>query len=190
MVLTSVARRSVKRCRQSFRPRGRQPGLLKISKDKRALKFCKKRLGTHIHGKKKREEMQAVIQARRKAAGIAENLQGKKSPEILPKRGLVLTSVARGSVKICRQSFRPRGRQPYTSRNYPFSSCTNDFEKRKKKSKRRAMELLKISKDKRTLKFCKNRLGAHIRGKKKREGMQAVIQAQRKAAGVAENLQG
>ena len=59
-----------------------------------------------------------------------------------------------------------------------------------RKSKRRAIELLKISKDKRALKFCKKRLGAHIRGKRKREEMQAVIQAQRKAAEVAENLQG
>merc|ERR1711875_39462 len=42
--------------------------LLKISKDKRALKFCKKRLGTHIRGKRKREEMAGVIQAQRKAA--------------------------------------------------------------------------------------------------------------------------
>merc|ERR1712170_103955 len=41
--------------------------LLRISKDKRALKFCKKRLGTHIRGKRKREEMQAVIQQMRKA---------------------------------------------------------------------------------------------------------------------------
>merc|ERR1712029_1282264 len=36
--------------------------LLKISKDKRALKFCKKRLGTHIRGKRKKEEMQAMLQ--------------------------------------------------------------------------------------------------------------------------------
>merc|ERR1712002_371315 len=42
--------------------------LLRISKDKRALKFCKKRLGSHLRGKRKREEMQSVIQAQRKAA--------------------------------------------------------------------------------------------------------------------------
>ncbi|RUS77716.1 hypothetical protein EGW08_014528 [Elysia chlorotica] len=41
--------------------------LLKISKDKRALKFCKKRLGTHVRGKKKREEMQVLLQRMRKA---------------------------------------------------------------------------------------------------------------------------
>jgi len=47
---------------------------------------------------------------------------------------------------------------------------------------RRAMELLKISKDKRALKFCKKRLGTHLRGKTKREEMAATIQKQRKAA--------
>merc|ERR1712038_2208667 len=47
---------------------------------------------------------------------------------------------------------------------------------------RRAIELLRISKDKRALKFVKKRLGSHVRGKKKREEMSAVIQAQRKAA--------
>merc|ERR1712044_133775 len=47
---------------------------------------------------------------------------------------------------------------------------------------RRAMELLRVSKDKRALKFCKKRLGAHIRGKRKREELQGVIQQQRKAA--------
>ncbi|KAL5004437.1 hypothetical protein ScPMuIL_017893 [Solemya velum] len=41
--------------------------LLRISKDKRALKFAKKRLGSHIQAKKKREEMQAMIQKIRKA---------------------------------------------------------------------------------------------------------------------------
>merc|ERR1712038_1996264 len=42
--------------------------LLKISKDKRALKFYKKRLGTHTAAKRKREEMQNVIQAQKQAA--------------------------------------------------------------------------------------------------------------------------
>lgn len=59
--------------------------LLKVGKDKRALKFAKKRvsdafciverifyvscfqLGTHRRGKKKREEMQATLMAMRKA---------------------------------------------------------------------------------------------------------------------------
>ncbi|CAH3034422.1 unnamed protein product [Pocillopora meandrina] len=40
--------------------------LLRIGKDKRALKFVKKRLGTHTRGKRKREEMQGVIAAMRK----------------------------------------------------------------------------------------------------------------------------
>ncbi|XP_070927220.1 large ribosomal subunit protein eL36-like [Macaca nemestrina] len=42
--------------------------LLKISKDKRALKFIKKRGGTHILAKRKREELSNVLVAMRKAA--------------------------------------------------------------------------------------------------------------------------
>ncbi|ESO89612.1 hypothetical protein LOTGIDRAFT_192827 [Lottia gigantea] len=42
--------------------------LLRVSREKRALKFCKKRLGAHTRGKKKREEMQAILNAIRKAA--------------------------------------------------------------------------------------------------------------------------
>ena len=45
--------------------------LLKVGKDKRALKLAKKRLGGHTRGKRKREEMQAVIQAQRKAQAAA-----------------------------------------------------------------------------------------------------------------------
>jgi len=41
--------------------------LLRISRDKRALKFLKKRLGTHLRAKKKRDEMSAVLIAQRKA---------------------------------------------------------------------------------------------------------------------------
>ena len=47
---------------------------------------------------------------------------------------------------------------------------------------RRAMELLKISKDKRCLKFLKKRIGSHLRAKRKREEMSSVLQAQRKHA--------
>merc|ERR1712027_120936 len=46
---------------------------------------------------------------------------------------------------------------------------------------RRCQELLRISKDKRALKFCKKRLGSHIRAKRKREEMAQVLQKQRKA---------
>ncbi|XP_070264343.1 large ribosomal subunit protein eL36-like [Myotis yumanensis] len=42
--------------------------LLKVSKDKRALKFIKKRVGTHIRAKRKREELHNVLAAMRKAA--------------------------------------------------------------------------------------------------------------------------
>ncbi|KAH9424991.1 ribosomal protein L36 [Dermatophagoides pteronyssinus] len=46
---------------------------------------------------------------------------------------------------------------------------------------RRAMELLRISKDKRALKFLKKRLGTHLRGKRKRDELSQVIVQQRKA---------
>ena len=47
---------------------------------------------------------------------------------------------------------------------------------------KRAMELLRISKDKRCLKFLKKRIGNHIRAKRKREEMSNVLQQMRKAA--------
>ncbi|KAF7993914.1 hypothetical protein HCN44_011183 [Aphidius gifuensis] len=47
---------------------------------------------------------------------------------------------------------------------------------------KRAMELLKVSKDKRALKFLKRRLGTHIRAKRKREELGAVLVQMRKAA--------
>merc|ERR1712141_543567 len=40
--------------------------LLKLNKDKRALKFVKKRLGTHTRGKRKREEMMKLQKQMRK----------------------------------------------------------------------------------------------------------------------------
>ncbi|TEA25195.1 hypothetical protein DBR06_SOUSAS1010078, partial [Sousa chinensis] len=42
--------------------------LLKVSKDTWALKFIKKRVGTHFHAKRKRQELSNVLAARRKAA--------------------------------------------------------------------------------------------------------------------------
>ncbi|CAH2087184.1 60S ribosomal protein L36 [Nymphalis io] len=47
--------------------------LLKVSKDKRALKFLKRRLGTHIRAKRKREEMSNVLVQMRKAAAQAHH---------------------------------------------------------------------------------------------------------------------
>nr|BAN20532.1 ribosomal protein L36 [Riptortus pedestris] len=41
--------------------------LLKISKDKRALKFLKRRIGTHIRAKRKREELSNILTQMRKA---------------------------------------------------------------------------------------------------------------------------
>merc|ERR1712138_199340 len=49
-----------------FAPYGRRTmELLAQGFDKRALKFCKKRLGTHRRGKRKRAEMEAVMQAQK-----------------------------------------------------------------------------------------------------------------------------
>merc|ERR1712188_128123 len=39
--------------------------LLSQGFDKRALKYCKKRLGTHRRGKKKRAELEGVLQAQK-----------------------------------------------------------------------------------------------------------------------------
>ncbi|CAB3378189.1 large ribosomal subunit protein eL36 [Cloeon dipterum] len=47
---------------------------------------------------------------------------------------------------------------------------------------KRAMELLKVSKDKRALKFLKRRLGTHTRGKRKREELSNILTQMRKAA--------
>lgn len=41
--------------------------LLKVSKDKRALKFINKWVGMHIHAKRKWEELSTVLAAMRKA---------------------------------------------------------------------------------------------------------------------------
>ncbi|XP_008065918.1 60S ribosomal protein L36-like [Carlito syrichta] len=46
----------------------RAMALLKVSKDKRALKFIKKRVGTHIRAKRKHEKLSNVLAVLRKAA--------------------------------------------------------------------------------------------------------------------------
>eukprot|EP00118_Oscarella_pearsei_P028865 m.3143 g.3143 ORF g.3143 m.3143 type:complete len:109 (+) comp9071_c0_seq1:122-448(+) len=46
---------------------------------------------------------------------------------------------------------------------------------------KRAMELLKVGRDKRALKFIKNRLGNHTRSKRKRDVLSSAIQQMRKA---------
>eukprot|EP00250_Pteridium_aquilinum_P002687 c12910_g1_i1 orf=441-773(-) len=43
--------------------------LLKVGKDKRALKVAKRRLGTHLRAKKKREEMSSALRKMRSAGG-------------------------------------------------------------------------------------------------------------------------
>eukprot|EP00270_Netrium_digitus_P006608 TRINITY_DN191_c0_g1_i1.p1 TRINITY_DN191_c0_g1~~TRINITY_DN191_c0_g1_i1.p1 ORF type:complete len:127 (+),score=34.12 TRINITY_DN191_c0_g1_i1:1-381(+) len=45
--------------------------LLKVGKDKRALKLAKRKLGTHLRAKRKREEMTTTLRKMR-AAGAAE----------------------------------------------------------------------------------------------------------------------
>ncbi|ERN07824.1 60S ribosomal protein L36-3 [Amborella trichopoda] len=45
--------------------------LLKVGKDKRALKVAKRKLGTHKRAKKKREEMAGVLRKMR-AAGVSD----------------------------------------------------------------------------------------------------------------------
>lgn len=40
--------------------------LLKVGKDKRALKLCKRKLGTHIRAKRKREEMSNLLRKAKK----------------------------------------------------------------------------------------------------------------------------
>ncbi|KAE8749774.1 60S ribosomal protein L36 [Frankliniella fusca] len=47
---------------------------------------------------------------------------------------------------------------------------------------KRAMELLKVSKDKRALKYLKRRLGTHIRAKRKREELSNILTQMRKHA--------
>jgi large subunit ribosomal protein L36e len=44
---------------------------------------------------------------------------------------------------------------------------------------RRSMELLKVGREKRCLRFLKTRLGTHLRAKKKREDLTDVLQAMR-----------
>ncbi|KAK6102673.1 60S ribosomal protein L36 [Brugia pahangi] len=45
---------------------------------------------------------------------------------------------------------------------------------------RRTMELLRISKDKKALKFLKRRIGSHVRAKRKRDEIQAILTNLRK----------
>lgn len=47
--------------------------LLKVGKDKRALKVAKRKLGTHKRAKKKREEMSNVLRKMRYNSSISAN---------------------------------------------------------------------------------------------------------------------
>lgn len=46
--------------------------LLKVGKDKRALKVAKRKLGTHKRAKKKREEMSNVLRKMRAGGGAGD----------------------------------------------------------------------------------------------------------------------
>ncbi|KAG6382517.1 hypothetical protein SASPL_137435 [Salvia splendens] len=49
--------------------KGRITELLKVGKDKRALKVAKRKLGTHKRAKRKREEMSGALRKMRAAGG-------------------------------------------------------------------------------------------------------------------------
>jgi len=74
--------------------------LLRIGKDKRALRFSKKRLGSHVRAKK-REEMQAAIQPKRNGSAEiisslinAENIHNSLSNQLSTSRGPTLQRYA------------------------------------------------------------------------------------------------
>lgn len=60
--------------------------LLRVSKDKRALKFLKRRLGTQVRGKRKREELQMTIQQMRKAHAHAHEHEHAHAPAAAGKK--------------------------------------------------------------------------------------------------------
>uniref|UniRef100_B8RIU6 60S ribosomal protein L36 n=1 Tax=Culex tarsalis TaxID=7177 RepID=B8RIU6_CULTA len=139
--------------------------LLKVSKDKRALKFLKRRLGTHIRAKRKREELSNILAHMRKAAHKTTKIKqlqyrgDRKVKGIRPSR---TKGIQTKHTKFVRDLVREVvGHAPY---------------------EKRGMELLKVSKDKRALKFLKRRLGTHIRAKRKREELSNILAHMRKAA--------
>lgn len=81
--------------------------LLKVSKDKRALKFIKKRVGTHIRAKRKREELSNVLAAMRKAAWPGSQLQGHESAGSCP--GLTPNHATEGGPPQRHQKKLPQG---------------------------------------------------------------------------------
>ena len=50
----------------------------RVSKNKQALKFIQKRVGTYICAKRKKEELRSVLPAMRKAAATIKPFQKKK----------------------------------------------------------------------------------------------------------------
>merc|ERR1711918_269817 len=63
---TKVAREIVKEVAGLAPYEKRIAELLRIGKDKRALKYAKQKLGTHIRGKRKREEIADILRKQRK----------------------------------------------------------------------------------------------------------------------------
>ncbi|XP_064239818.1 large ribosomal subunit protein eL36-like [Aotus nancymaae] len=54
--------------------------LPQVSKDERALRFIRKRVGTHVRAKRKREELSKVLAARSKAAAKKDRAAPLPSP--------------------------------------------------------------------------------------------------------------
>ncbi|KIY96786.1 60S ribosomal protein L36 [Monoraphidium neglectum] len=52
--------------------------LLKVGKDKRALKVAKKKLGTHLRGKRKREELASYMRKQQKKEAAEQKAAGHK----------------------------------------------------------------------------------------------------------------
>ncbi|KAF6147717.1 hypothetical protein GIB67_003048 [Kingdonia uniflora] len=144
--------------------------LLRVGKDKRALKLAKRKLGTHKRAKKKREEM--------------SNEQVMAPPQ--PNTGLFV-GLNKGHI-VTKKELAPR---PSARKGYVFATYIVKLQKTSKRVhfvrnlirevagfapyEKRITELLRVGKDKRALKLAKRKLGTHKRAKKKREEMSNVL---------------
>ncbi|KAH1191170.1 60S ribosomal protein L36-3 [Glycine max] len=141
--------------------------LLKVGKDKRALKVAKRKLGTHKRAKKKREEMSSVLRKMREMA---------PKP---PSTGLFV-GLNKGHVVTKKElPPRPSDRKGKTSKRVHFVRNLIREVAGFAPYEKRITELLKVGKDKRALKVAKRKLGTHKRAKKKREEMSSVLRKMR-----------